>query len=65
MAARPLIPAMIVGNETSVDKRFSQLLPSYQGRHDGIAVRVGGFLEHDLNVQGHKDAGRARCSCCR
>jgi putative drug exporter of the RND superfamily len=53
-----LIVATISGDETTVGKRFATLLPSLQGTHDGLSVKVGGFaaLENALNVQGQKDA---------
>jgi putative drug exporter of the RND superfamily len=53
-----LILATIAGDETAVGKRFTKLLPRYQGRQDGLNVQVGGFaaLENVLNVQGQKDA---------
>ncbi len=55
---KALILATIAGDETAVDKRFTGLLPRYQGVHDGLDVQAGGFaaLEHVINVQGQKDA---------
>jgi RND superfamily putative drug exporter len=51
-----LILATIVGDESAVDKRYAQLLPQYQGFHDGLRVQAGGFaaFEHELNVQAQK-----------
>jgi putative drug exporter of the RND superfamily len=55
-----LIVATIAGDDNTVEKRFAQLMPRYQGTRDGLAVSVGGFaaLQHELNVQGQKDAER-------
>ncbi|MFI6081598.1 MMPL family transporter [Streptomyces sp. NPDC051217] len=55
---KALILATITGDETEVEKRVKELLPRYQGTHDGLAVKVGGYapLQHEIIDQGQKDA---------
>ncbi|WP_329032769.1 MMPL family transporter [Streptomyces sp. NBC_01725] len=55
---KALILATITGDETEVEARVKELLPRYQGTHDGLEVKVGGYapLQHEIIDQGQKDA---------
>lgn len=55
---KALILATITGDETDVEKRVKELLPRYQGTHQGLDVKVGGYapLQHEIIDQGQKDA---------
>lgn len=57
-----LVLASIPGDDTAVDKRVADLMPAYTGMFDGLEVKVGGnaTLQHELIVQGQKDAEKSQ-----
>lgn len=55
---KALLVATIVGNDTEVNRRLTQLLPHYRGNQSGLDVKVGGYalLQEEMNKQSQQDA---------